>query len=354
MEYLNNKVKEINRLEKQLEYNFVMALLLVIEQCYLENDNITGISSNSKKKNDNNKSTINEINDLLNIGNISFIDSEGFEIEKEDINYNAISYLNNVKEFIFYDDFERNEKSLEYKNIIKDIFKDFTDIKNRKNRYSLYEKHMHGRIPNYNNILNDWKNEIFNESIKEYENIPYVETLSNLKLNEDIKKLTTDNIKISYIDFKTKNNNIRLLKNLISIQDFVDKNNELEGFKLDFEVSGVNHKEVVLSNLSVSYFIMSDENHALLKKEDSIVFRKMKSFNIESLKIKSEARRIYSFNQEIKNVGNIFDFIKGNENLNSVLNLSEDEFATYKSIYEKEKISEKIDCNNSPKITKRL
>lgn len=351
MEYLNNKVKEINRLEKQLEYNFVMALLLVIEQCYLENDNITGISLNSKKNNDNKQNTI---NDLLNIGNISFIDSEGFEIEKEDINYNAISYLNNVKEFIFYDDFERNEKSLEYKNIIKDIFKDFTDINNRENRYSLYEKHMHGRIPNYNNILNDWKDGIFNESIKEYENIPYVETLSNLKLNEDIKKLTTDTIKTSYIDFKTKNNNIRLLKNLLSIQDFVDKNKELEGFKLDFEVSGVNHKEVVLSNLSVSYFIMSDENHSLLRKEDSIIFRKMKSFNIESLKIKSEARRIYSFNQEIKNVGNIFDFIKENENLNSVLNLSEDEFATYKSIYEKEKISEKIDCNNSPKITKRL
>ena len=109
MEYLNNKIKEINRLEKQLEYNFVMALLLVIEQCYLENDNITGISLNSKKNNDNNK---NIINDLLNIGNISFIDSEGFEIEKEDINYNAISYLNNVKEFIYYDDFETNEKNI--------------------------------------------------------------------------------------------------------------------------------------------------------------------------------------------------------------------------------------------------
>ena len=119
MEYLNNKIKKVNRLEKQLEYNFVMALLLVIEQCYLENENITGISSNSKKKNDNNKTTINEINDLLNIGNINFIDSEGFEIEKEEINYNSISYLNNVKEFIYYDDFERNEKSLEYKNIIK-------------------------------------------------------------------------------------------------------------------------------------------------------------------------------------------------------------------------------------------
>lgn len=50
MEYLNNKIKKVNRLEKQLEYNFVMALLLVIEQCYLENENITGISSNSKKR----------------------------------------------------------------------------------------------------------------------------------------------------------------------------------------------------------------------------------------------------------------------------------------------------------------
>lgn len=351
MKYLDDKINENNKIEKQIENNYIMALLLIIEQTYAKNENITGLKLNGK----------------LNLQNIEFLDEEGFPLMVNHIDVSAMAHIEDIKKFtlLFLDNKQQEEKDKEVLNIVENIFSDFEILDNKESRFELYKKYMHGKIPDYKQTIKEWKDGKFITEIIEHENIQYIKKLAeiNLEENNKIKNIIDKEFRDSYHKFKINNNHLKMLKYLVDTQEIVDSNEILEGFLVRLKVERIGYN--INSSSGLRYGVVANLDYPEFQytekttKEDFIKFKnknpglldKIKFFATGTIFVNNKTDEIYK-NLVIENVSNIFDFIKNNDVFCKLLDFTDDNYHLYKTTYEREKISEQMKVSNpvQPKI----
>lgn len=351
MKYLDDKINENNKIEKQIEYNFVMALLLIIEQTFLKNENITGIKLNGE----------------LDLANIEFLDDHGFPLTFNNIDITAISKIKDVKKIIVLND-DNDKQKIKYtenKSIISEIFADLSLLDNRDDRFKLYKKYMHGKIPDYKALIEEWRNGIFVEEIIKNEDITYIKKIKevNLEKESEINSMITKEYQQIYHKFKINNNQRKILKCLVDMQDIVSQNEILTGFYLPLKIERIGynmssfngHTMGMIAKLDEPTFQFDnnkeEEIFEKFKNENPGILDKIKLFSMDKMFVNTGSEEM-NRNLVIENVSNIFDFIKDHYELSKLLKFNKDTYNFYKTTYEKEKISEQMKISNpgQPKI----
>lgn len=363
MKKLDDDVDDLKKIIAKIENSFIMAFLMLIEKTYQINDNMVGMSYDLPIKDQQNK-----LSTLLNPANIKLLDDEGFSL-LSNINYKELAnfvYLKQLVEVIS----DNENKVEEHKKSVVKIFEDLSVLTNREERFSVYKKHMHGKIPGYNNLIENWKNGVFVEdiiAIKEKDGYGYINSFNNLNLktNESLQE-SINSLKKSYLAMIKKYNEHRILKYLSDAQEIVDNNkNVLEGFIFPLNIkseaySPPNSAGIIYQtkiSLGTPSFIY---NNTAEEKEYQDFNLKNDANNLISLQLNNLLLGAnvteYNRNHQIKNINSIFDMLKEDkELLGKVLRFKEEDYNVYKAIYEKEKISKNMILeNNKLKPAKRL
>jgi len=195
MDYINKHLEESTRKVALLKSLPLYEFLLSIEKAYQKNDELVSFSfkyanERTEKIFKYEKTKIDEVKVTVSLFENSI---RAFPTDKEGLKSFVISSagMHNISvwenkyscgDSVFYYDFQNDFKS---------ILKEFSLIENRESRFGIYKKFMHGKMPGYNNIIEDWKNGDITNVIKK-EN--FINLFANMDINENTIKSLSEHI----------------------------------------------------------------------------------------------------------------------------------------------------------------
>lgn len=162
MDYINKHLEESTRKVALLKSLPLYEFLLSIEKAYQENNELVSFSFKyanertekmfeyEKTKNDGVTVTVGLFENSI----------RAFPTDKEGIKSFIISSagLHNISVYENKYSCGDNVSFSDFKNDFQNILKEFSLIENRESRFGIYKKFLHGKMPGYSNVIEDWKN----------------------------------------------------------------------------------------------------------------------------------------------------------------------------------------------------
>lgn len=154
MKYLDEKLNDLQKLLSFIKALPLYELLLSIEKAYVENEDLISFSYeyNESKKYITSPSYLSNVRIFNNSIDVYPTDSDGirsFLINKKG--------LSNITKFENNYEFSNKEFTESFKIDFENILTEFSLLEDRNERYKIYKKYFHGKMPNYKKILSLWE-----------------------------------------------------------------------------------------------------------------------------------------------------------------------------------------------------
>lgn len=342
MDYINKHLEESTRKVALLKSLPLYEFLLSIEKAYQENNELVSFSFKyanertekmfeyEKTKNDGVTVTVGLFENSI----------RAFPTDEEGIKSFIISSagLHNISVYENKYSCGDNVSFYDFKNDFQNILKEFSLIENRESRFGIYKKFLHGKMPGYSNVIEDWKNGDTTNVIKK-EN--FISLFADTGVNEQTIKSLSEHI----------NKAEQELDKFLFMNSFLKKKLIFSSYpEVEYFVEGVetnyNYKYATL-NVSGKGVQYTDE-----LPKDALSIIKAISYDVNIYKAPekfySDDRNIITRRNDFFADSPLLDFFK----------ISKEEATLFDSMVEKEMLMKNIDMssdNNSElKNKKRL
>jgi len=195
MDYINKNLEESTRKVALLKSLPLYEFLLSIEKAYQENNEL--VSFSFKYVNERSEKFCEHVKTKDDKGELSISSFENsiraFPTDKEGIKSFIISSagLHNISVWENKYSCGDSLSFYDFQNDFKNILKEFSLIESRESRFGIYKKFLHGKMPGYSNVIEDWKNGDTTNVIKK-EN--FINLFADTDVNEKTIKSLSEHI----------------------------------------------------------------------------------------------------------------------------------------------------------------
>lgn len=250
MDYINKHLEESTRKVALLKSLPLYEFLLSIEKAYQENNELVSFSFKyanertekmfeyEKTKNDGVTVTVGLFENSI----------RAFPTDKEGIKSFIISSagLHNISVYENKYSCGDNVSFYDFKNDFQNILKEFSLIENRELRFDIYKKFLHGKMPDYRNIIEDWRKGDTVNIIKKEKFINLFDDLDEDKFVDSLGKYIT---KLEYAL-----NKFHFMNSFVKKKEMFFRYPELNHFSENISATHDFEKtKLILSNNSINY-----------------------------------------------------------------------------------------------------